>query len=163
MAVRDLVPWMRRSRIPVLRGESTNPLVAFHEEMNRLFDDFWRDFDGAGFGLSSSFNFPRIEMSETDKEFRLEAELPGMDEDDVELLLRDGVLTIRGEKKSEREDKSRRMSERFYGRFERQIPLPVDVDEDRVSASFKKGVLYVTLPKTAEAVDRVKRIPIKAS
>lgn len=163
MAVRDLVPWMRRSRIPILRSESTNPLVAFHEEMNRLFDDFWRDFDGAGFGLSSSFNFPRIEMSESDKEFRIEAELPGMDDDDVELLLRDGVLTIRGEKKSEREDKSRRMSERFYGRFERQIPLPVDVDEDKVSASFKKGVLYVTLPKTAEAFDRVKRIPIKAN
>lgn len=163
MAVRDLVPWMRRSRVPVLRSESTNPLVAFHEEMNRLFDDFWRDFDGGSFGLSSSINFPRIEMSETDKEFRIEAELPGMDEDDVELLLQDGVLTIRGEKKSEREDKSRRLSERFYGRFERQIPLPVDVEQDRVSASFKKGVLQVTLPKSAEAVDRVKRIPIKGS
>lgn len=163
MAVRDLVPWMRRSRVPVLRSESANPLAAFHEEMNRLFDDFWRDFDGSfgSFGLSSSF--PRIEMSENDKEFRIEAELPGMDEDDVEVLLHDGVLSIRGEKKSEREDKSRRMSERFYGRFERQIPLPVDVEEDRVNASFKKGVLHITLPKSAESVDRVKRIPIKAS
>ncbi len=163
MAVRDLVPWMRRSRVPVVRSESANPLVAFHEEMNRLFDDFWRDFEDGSFGLSSSFNFPRIEMSETDKEFRIEAELPGMDEDDVEVLLHDGVLSIRGEKKSERENKSRRMSERFYGRFERQIPLPVDVEEDKVSASFKKGVLHVTLPKSAEAVSRVKRIPIRAN
>src|SRR5690606_14740249 len=103
-----------------------------HEEMNRLFDDFWRDFESDSFGLSTSFSFPRIETSETDKEFRVEAELPGMDEKDVELLLDDGVLTIRGEKKSEREDKSRRMSERFYGRFERQIPLPVEVDQEKV-------------------------------
>jgi HSP20 family protein len=162
MAVRDLVPsWMRRSRVPVLRGESVHPLAAFHEEMNRLFDDFWRDFDN-GFGLSTSFDYPRIEMSETDKEIRIEAELPGMDEDDVELLLKDGVLTIRGEKRSEREDKSRRMSERFYGRFERQVALPAEVEEDRVSATFKKGVLTVTLPKSATAVERVKRIPIKA-
>ncbi len=161
MAVRDLVPWIRRSRVPVTRIENTNPLVAFHQEMNRLFDDFWRDFNGESFGWSSSFDFPRVEMSETDKEFKVEAELPGMDEDDVELLVSDDVLTIRGEKKSEREDKGRRVSERFYGRFERQIPLPIDVDQDKVSASFKKGVLTVTLPKTAEASDKVKRIPIK--
>src|SRR5690606_20551517 len=171
MAVRDLVPWIRRSRVPVTRIENTNPLVAFHQEMNRLFDDFWRDFNGESFGWSSSFDcprvemsetdkevkveaelpgmdedgvgrrvsdFPRVEMSETDKEFKVEAELPGMDEDDVELLVSDDVLTIRGEKKSEREDKGRRVSERFYGRFERQIPLPIDVDQDKVSASFKK-------------------------
>jgi HSP20 family protein len=163
MAVRDLVPWMRRSRVPVVRAESQNPLAAFHEEMNRLFDDFWRDFDSGSFGLSSSFNFPRIEMSENEKEFKIEAELPGMDEDDVELLLHDGVLSIRGEKKTERQDTSRRMSERFYGRFERQIPLPVDVDENKVSASFKKGVLHITLPKSAEAAVRMKRIPIKGS
>jgi HSP20 family protein len=69
---------------------------------------------------------------------------------------------LRGEKKSETEDKGRRISERYYGRFERQIPLPVEVQEDKISASFKKGVLTVTLPKSAEATDRVKRIPITA-
>lgn len=161
MAVRDLVPWNRRSRVPVSRSESGHPLVALHQEMNRLFDDFWRDFGGNSFGLTSSFEFPRVEMSETDREFRVEAELPGMDEKDVEVLLNDGVLTLRGEKKSESEDKGRRLTERFYGRFERQIVLPVDVQEDKVNASFKKGVLTVTLPKSAESAARVKRIPIK--
>ncbi|MFO7305165.1 MAG: Hsp20/alpha crystallin family protein [Gammaproteobacteria bacterium] len=161
MAMRDLVPWIRRSRVPITRRQATNPFVALHEEMNRLFEDFWRDFEGDGFGLTSSFSFPRIETSETDKEFKIAAELPGMDENDVELLLDDNYLTIRGEKRSEREDESRRMSERFYGRFERHIPLPVEVDQDKVSATFKKGVLYVTLPKLASATERVRRIPIK--
>ena len=161
MAVRDLVPWVRRSRVPVTRIENANPIVAFHQEMNRLFDDFWSDFNGESVGWSASFDFPRVELSETDKEFKVEAELPGIDEDDVELLVSDDVLTIRGEKKSEREDKGRRVSERFYGRFERHIPLPIDAEQDKVSASFKKGVLTVTLPKSAQASDKVKRIQIK--
>jgi HSP20 family protein len=75
-------------------------------------------------------------------------------------LLDNGILTVRGEKKSETEDKNRRVSERYYGRFERQIPLPVEVQEDKISASFKKGVLTVTLPKSTEASDRIKKIPI---
>ncbi len=83
-----------------------------------------------------------------------------MDEKDLELFLDSGFLTLRGEKKSETEDRNRRVSERYYGRFERQIPLPVEVQEDKINASFKKGVLTVTLPKSAQAADRVKRIPI---
>jgi HSP20 family protein len=159
MAVRDLIPRLR-SRAPVLRNESANPLVAFHQEMNRLFEDFWHDFNGNGSSVSNTFGFPHVEVSETDRELRVEAELPGMDEKDVEVLLDNGVLILRGEKKSETEDKGRRISERYYGRFERQIPLPVEVQEDKISASFKKGVLTLTLPKSAEATQRVKRIPI---
>lgn len=159
MSVRDLIPRMR-SRTPVVRGENANPLVAFHQEMNRLFDDFWRDFDGNEASLTHSFGFPHVEVSETDRELKVEAELPGMDEKDLELLLDNGVLTLRGEKKSETEDKNRRISERYYGRFERQIPLPVEVQEDKINASFRKGVLTVTLPKSAAAAERVKKIPI---
>lgn len=162
MAVRDLIPGFRsRTPVPVLRGGGMNPFAAFHQEMNRLFDEFWRDLSNDGFGFSStSLGFPSVEVTETDKELKLEAELPGMDERDVEVLLNDGVLTIRGEKKSESEDRDRRISERYYGRFERQIALPAEVQEDKVSASFKKGVLTVTLPKSEQAVDKVKRIPI---
>jgi HSP20 family protein len=159
MAVRNLIPRIR-SRAPVVSRESANPLVAFHQEMNRLFDEFWRDFGGFGSSLTPSFGFPHIEVSETDKEVKVEAELPGMGEKDIELLLENGVLTLRGEKKSETEDRSRSFSERYYGRFERQITLPVEVQEDKISASFKKGVLTVTLPKSAEATEKVKRIPI---
>ena len=88
------------------------------------------------------------------------AELPGLDEKDVEVQLAIAVLTIRGEKKNETEDKDRRFSERFYGHFVRRLPVD-DIDEAKVSASFKNGVLTVTLPKTGSASDKVKRIAIK--
>ncbi len=159
MAMRDLIP-RGRSRSSVARSESVNPLAAFHDEMNRLFDDFWRGFDGFGSMPSFSFGYPHVEVSETDRELRVEAELPGMDMNDVEVLLHDGVLTLRGERKREEEDRSRRLSERYYGRFERQIAVPPEIDEEKVKASFEKGVLTVTLPKTAEAAKGVKRIPI---
>ena len=155
MALGDLIPW-NRARAPVSRGESMSPLVAFQDQVNRLFDEFWRDFDGVG----SSFGYPRVEMSETAREVKVEAELPGLDEKDVEVLLRDGDLIVRGERKSETVDRERRMSERYYGRFERRIALPAQVEEDQVSASFKKGILTVTLPKSQQAIDKVKRIAI---
>lgn len=160
MAMRDLIPRMRSSRAPVAAGsERANPMLAFQGEVNRLFDEFWRDFD-RGFGLGRSLDYPHVEMSETDKEIKVEAELPGMDEKDIEVLLTNGVLTLRGEKRSESDDNGRRVSERFYGRFERQIALPVDIREDKVKATFKKGVLTLTLPKSEEAVEKVKRITI---
>jgi HSP20 family protein len=101
-----------------------------------------------------------LDVEETDKEYRVTAELPGLEERDVEVLLQDGRLTVRGEKKIESENRNRTHSERFYGRFERQILLDQDVDENAVSASFKNGVLTVTVPKNARAAERTKRIPI---
>lgn len=161
MAVRDLIPRMR-SRMPVFRSESMNPLAAFHEEMNRLFDEFWREFDGVGTSLVPSSGFPRIEVIETERDLKIEAELPGMEEKDIEVTLRNGVLTIRGERRSESEDKHRRVSERYYGQFERRIALAAEVEGDKVTASFQKGVLTVTLPKTAREVEDVKRIRINS-
>ncbi|HKD55605.1 MAG TPA: Hsp20/alpha crystallin family protein [Steroidobacteraceae bacterium] len=161
MALRSLLP-LGRSRSPAVGGESTNPLMAFHEQMNRLFDEFSRDLNMPGLGLSADFGFPHVELSESEKEVKVEAELPGLSEGDIELTVKDGALLIRGEKKSAVEDKSRRVSERFYGRFERLIPLPGDVREDQANATFKNGVLTVTLPKSQEAVQKSKRIPIKA-
>lgn len=159
MAVKDLIP-LFRPRAPALRSDE-HPLLALHAEMNRLFEGFWRELESDGFWPThSSFGFPRVEVSETDRELKIEADLPGLDEKDVELLLEDGVLTIRGEKKSATEDTGRRVSERFYGRFERRIALPFEVQDDKVSASFHKGVLTVTLPKSAVIAGKVKRIPI---
>jgi HSP20 family protein len=100
-----------------------------------------------------------VEVSETEKEVKVVAELPGMEEKDVNVELRDGVLTISGEKKSETEDKECRFSERYYGRFERSIPVD-EVDQDKVAASFKNGVLTVALPKSPAAQKKVKRIAI---
>jgi HSP20 family protein len=163
MNVRDLVPWNRSSRVPVQRGEEGTPFLTLHREMNRLFDDVFRGFDLAPFRFDRVFDrawsWPDIEVSENDKEVTITAELPGLEEKDVEVQLSNGVLAIKGEKRTETEDKDRLLSERFYGRFERRIPVD-DIDEDKVDASFRNGVLTVTLPKSAEAQRKVKRIAV---
>ena len=163
MAMRDLIPWSRGRDVSVRRGED-NPFLTLHREMNRLFDDVFRGFDLAPVASERFSNrvgstWPSVEMSETDKEIKVTAELPGLDEKDVQVELTNGVLAISGEKKTESEDKDWLFSERYYGRFERRIPVE-DVDEDRISAAFKKGVLTVTLPRAAHAQSKVKRIAI---
>jgi HSP20 family protein len=164
MSMRDLIPWGRQSSAaPVQYQNQDNPLVGFRREVDRLFDDFFRGSLaslGSSYGLGGSLaTWPHVEINETDREIRITAEVPGMSEKDVELLMEDGVLTIRGEKKSETEDKDRGYSERYYGRFERRVVLPSNIDEQGANASFKDGVLTVTLPKSAEP-ERGRRIPI---
>jgi HSP20 family protein len=163
MNVRDLIPWGRAGqRAPALfRDEQPNPIFALHREMNRLFDDAFRSFDVPSFGRAPGW--PSVEISETDKDIRVSAELPGLEEKDIEVLLADDVLTLRGEKRAEVEDKERQLSERFYGRFERRIPLGTEVEQDKVEASFKNGVLTVTLPKNATAQAKTRRIAINSS
>lgn len=162
MAVRDLIPWSRGRDVSVRRGEESNPFLTLHREMNRLFDDVFRGFDLGPFGSTRAFEgagWPNIEVSETDKDVKVTAELPGLDEKDVQVELANGVLSIKGEKKTETEDKGRLFSERYYGRFERRLPID-DVDEEKVSAAFKNGVLTVTMPKAPQAQSKVKRIPV---
>lgn len=160
MSFGDLIPW-NRGRAPVSSRENISPLAGFQGQVNRLFDEFWRDFDGTGSFSDSSFGFPRVELSESAQEVKIEVELPGLDQKDVEVWLQDGVLTVRGEKKSETEDRERRLSERYYGRFERRIKLPVEVQENKVDATFAKGILTVRLPKSQQAVEKAKRIAIR--
>lgn len=162
MAMRDLIPWNRGRNISA-RGED-NPFLTLHREMNRLFDDAFRDFSLNPFGSPGMLdrvtgNWPSLELSESDKDIKVTAELPGLDEKDVHVELANGVLAISGEKKTETEDKDRLFSERYYGRFERRLPIE-DVDQDKVSASFKNGVLTVTMPKLPQAQSKVKRIAI---
>jgi HSP20 family protein len=162
MPFRDLIPWNRGSNLAGRRGEDVNPFMMLQREMNRMFDDVFRGFDLAPFGGGGGLNtmgWPHIEVSETDKEVRVVAELPGLDEKDVQVELANGALVIKGEKKSEHEDKDLTFSERYYGRFERRIPID-DVDDGKIAASFKTGVLTVTLPKSAKAQEKVKRIAI---
>ena len=162
MAIRDLIPWSRGRDVAVRRGEEHNPFLTLHREVNRLFDDAFRGFELAPFGSDRFFDrmgWPNVEVSETDKEVKVMAELPGLEEKDVQLELVNGVLAIKGEKKTETEDKDRLFSERYYGRFERRLPVE-DVDEDKVSASFRNGVLTVILPKLPQAQSKVRRIAI---
>jgi len=166
MNVRDLIPWgrtERSSQVPSTFRDEVSPFLALHREMNRLFDDVFSRFDTGMPGLLGRMPaWPSVEVSESDKEVRISAELPGMDEKDVEIFVSDDVLTIRGEKKEAMEDKERHFSERYYGRFERRIPLPFEVEEERAEASFQNGVLTVTLPKSPRAEAKTKRIPVNA-
>ncbi|PDT83783.1 Hsp20/alpha crystallin family protein [Sinorhizobium sp. BJ1] len=168
MNVRDLIPWSRgQGQLPAsYREGDRNPFLALHREMNRLFDDAFRGFDSrlplahgySGFGAG----WPSVEVSDRDKEIKLTAELPGLEEKDVEIFLSEGVLTLRGEKRSETEDQENQFSERFYGRFERRIPLGYDIDESKVNATFRNGVLTVTLSKTEQGQTKAKRIAINS-
>jgi len=160
MALRDLIPRNNGSREVSLHRNEANPFLALHREMNRLFDDAFRSFDVAPFS-SQAMGWPNVEVNENGNEVKVIAELPGLEEKDVNLELRDGLLTISGEKRSETEDKERRFSERYYGRFERSVPVD-DVDQDKVEASFKNGVLTVTLPKVPTAQQKVKQIAINS-
>jgi HSP20 family protein len=165
MNVRNLIPWSKnpRSLIPWRKNrgelrpmnEGVRPFFALHREMNRVFDDFLRDFDSPRRAGSA---WPSIEVSETDDEVKVVAEVPGLDKRDVELSLHEGVLTLRGEKRLERNGSL--YSERWEGAFERIIPVGVDVDPNKVDASFRNGVLTVRLSKKPEARRDVKRIAI---
>ena len=170
MNMRDLIPWGRNQQTPnssreagerSLTRDPGDPFLTLHREMNRLFDDVFRGFDLMPFASSPMMSWPNLEVVETDKEVRVCAELPGMGEKDVELLLEDGMLTLKGEKQAESQDEGRRFSERFYSRFVRQVPVG-DIEEDRVEASFKDGVLTVTMPKTARAQEKTRRISINS-
>lgn len=161
--MRDLIPW-GRSRTPQRfderQWEEGNSFLTLHREMNRLFDQAFRGFGELTGAQGLGMGWPHVEVTDRDKEIRVTAELPGLEEKDVEIQVDDGVLTIRGEKRVESDDKDRRYSERYYGRFERRLALPAEVDEDEAQATFRNGVLTVTLPKTERARQNAKRIPI---
>lgn len=162
---------------PPAPGEGAgHPLLSLRREMDRLFDDF---FAGFPFGSSSrrwlatdpwrrfqgllEATYPAVEVAEDETSYRITAELPGMEEKDVELSLAGDVLTLKGEKRQEREEKegSTVVSERRYGSFRRSFPLPEDADPERIEASFKNGVLTVTVPRKPEAQSSRRRIEIK--
>ena len=148
---------------------------SFRSEMDRLFDRF-----GSGFGFPSlrgmfdiepawrstfTFSSPVIDMSEDDKAYKISAELPGIDAKDIDVSVSGDTLVLKGEKRQEKEEKDTNyhFSERSYGSFQRSFQLPSSVDRDKVAADFSKGVLTITLPKTAEAQKPVKKIAVRSS
>lgn len=162
MAMRDLIPWGRQeSTGPALyRDEERSPFVGLRRDIDRLFDDFFRaPLLGGRVGASAAMAWPSLEVSESENEIRIVAELPGMSEKDVEITVQDGVLTLRGERRSEHQERG--WTERSYGRFERRIALPDGADEERCEATFRDGLLTVTMPRSEER-SRGRRIPINA-
>ncbi len=161
MSFKKLVPAGKDS---AQGGRGDHPVDLFRDEMNRLFDSFFRGFDVEPFGGRGAAFSPKVDVVETEKQFMVTAELPGIDEKNIDVSIGRDSVTIKGEKKIEKEDKGKdyyRM-ERSYGSFSRTIPLPVEIETEKVDAEFKKGVLTVTLPKSAKAVKAVKKITVKA-
>lgn len=154
----NLTPWTRRPATPMRRPGAFD----FDSPFGNFFDDFFRGFDWTPATTDGDAVLaPSLDVAETDEAYKITVELPGVGEDDLELTWADGVLTIAGEKKTDTttEEGDVRRSERTYGSFRRQLALPAEVDGDKVEANFDKGVLTVSLPKTAEA-ERVRKIVI---
>jgi len=164
MAFRDLIPWTKNQELAPTRDSTFDPFLTLHREMNRLFDDVFRGFGTSNLSSMTEgrFGWPRLELSDTDKALVVSAELPGMTEKDVQIEIANGVLTIRGEKKSERNGEGKYFTERYYGSFERQIVLD-NVEDEKAEASFKNGVLTISLPKSDHAREGVKRIAINTN
>jgi HSP20 family protein len=158
--------------------QAWHPIETLRREVDRLFEDF----GGVDFWRSpfhrSTFNFepfwrgelkfaaaPAVDIVEKDYAFEIRADLPGMDEKNVEVQLANGNLTIKGERTEEKEEKKKDyyLQERHYGSFQRSFGIPEGVDADKIEANFKKGVLTVTLPKKPGAQKPVKKIDVKAA
>lgn len=156
MEMKSLLPRKRESTLA-----ERDPFVVLRREIDSLFDGFFTD--GVPSRALKAFD-PRVDVTENDKEVRITAELPGVEEKDVEVSLTGDAITIKGEKREEKEEKGEEQYrlERSYGAFRRSFSLPCEVDADKAVASFKKGVLMVNLPKTAQAA-KSKKITVKAS
>ena len=156
-----IVPW-RRSEERSLTERAPDPFNYLRSQINRVFDNFWGESSFTSRHEIAAGFWPQVDVTETDKEIKVSAEIPGVESKDLDVSVEDGTLTIKGEKKYEREEKEKgqyRM-ERSYGSFERVIALPAEVDESKAKAEFKKGVLRLTLPKRPGAPSRRKKIPV---
>ncbi|HIJ59516.1 MAG TPA: Hsp20/alpha crystallin family protein [Nitrospirae bacterium] len=163
MSFRSLIsrPFSRES--VSVRKEEENPFLSLQREMNSLFENFFRDFESLPFAQSAGVFSPKVDVLETERDIKISAELPGMDEKDIDVSIHKESVTIKGEKKIEKEDKGKdyyRM-ERSYGSFSRTIPLHLDVNIDKAEAKFSKGLLTISIPKTDKAIKEVKKIAIK--
>jgi HSP20 family protein len=161
---------------PVATRSLRNPLAGLRQEIDRIFDDFAPGFPRLTFGRRGEaeplrrfqgmlgFAAPAVDLVEKEREFQITAELPGLDEGDFEVLIGDGVLTIRGRKREHREERKGEtyVSERRYGSFHRSFQMPADVDPQRIHATFQKGVLAISLPKLSQSRTSQRKIAVRA-
>ena len=163
MNIKNLLPAARK---PAGRDDD-HPFYSLQNQMNSLFDDFFSGFDVAPRSLAGGFGafVPSVDIKESDKDFTIYVELPGVDEKDVEVTVAGDSVTIKGEKKEEKEDKGKNYyyMERSYGSFHRTIPLTAQTDASKATASFKNGVLSVAVPKSQLNKAKGTKIPITAA
>jgi HSP20 family protein len=167
ISVTQLIPWSRNRNALARMTASRDPFFALQREVNRLFDDMWGGFDLSplhGNGMPDS-TWPHIDLVNKEKEFVLSVEVPGVEEKDIDIRFADQCVILRGQRNEERNEKEtdRRYSERSHGRFERRIPLSVDIDAEKAKAVLRNGVLTVTLPKAAQIETTGHRIPVSSA
>jgi len=161
---------VRHAKSQPRAGADNSPVAYLHREVDRLFDDFFGQWPSYGFGrsfgsgLSDVMLKPTLDLSASDEEYTISIEIPGVDEKDVKLDLANDTLTIRGEKKQQKEEMERNYyrMERSYGSFQRVLSLPEDADQQAVKARFKKGVLTITMPRKSLPQSDVKRIEVQS-
>lgn len=188
MNAKKWIPWnwfkkeeeQAGNAVPVQRAAArahddvpASPIDRFHREVDRLFDQFFNGFVLKPFGsdrplmpnLAENLLKPTLDLGATDKAYTVSVEIPGVDEKDIKLELADDILTIYGEKKQTSEEKGKNYyrMERSYGSFRRTLALPEDADQDDVSATFKKGVLTVTMPRRTLPQTNVRRIEVQSA
>ncbi|NDV50346.1 Hsp20/alpha crystallin family protein [Salipiger sp. PrR003] len=163
MQIKDLIPWAHKDHAPEPKAGDQNPIATLQRDMNRLFEGFWNRVGELDLPWGSGE--ARSDVVETDNAVEVSIELPGMDMKDIEVSVSDDMLTVKGEKKIERQEEKKGyyLSERSYGAIYRTIPLPPGVDGEKAEASFKDGVLTIRLPQTPEAQAKVKRIEVKGA
>ncbi len=151
-----------------LSRETDWPLYSLHQAVNHIFHDFFRHGDlslpSVIFSEDMDKFTPRVNLSETEKEYLVSAELPGMNQNDIDVSISRDMLIVRGEKKEEKEEnvKGHYRKERSYGSFYRTIALPTEIETDKAEAIYKNGVLSITLPKTKETQQGSKKLSVKA-
>lgn len=182
MDIKKLAPWnwfkneeaAEAKNVPVKHAEKDryySPLSSLHSEIDRIFDNAFRNFGSPSMNLSKHLMEkpdgillkPNVDIAASDKEYTITVEVPGVDDENIKLELADGMLIVRGEKKQESEQKERDFYrvERSYGSFQRVLTLPEDTDEDNIGAKFKNGVLIITLPRKEVSTPKGKEIEIK--
>lgn len=162
MVMKSLVPWKRDEKRSDLVRYSDDPLWQLRDRMNQYLDSFWRNPFELDLFEENDIFLPRIDLSETDQEYTVIVDLPGMDEKDIDLSYSRNVLSISGKKEEEKEEKERQYHriERYSGQFRRDIPLQENVDDSKIAATFKNGVLTINLPKLSDPTQKKKKISI---
>lgn len=180
MDIKKLIPWNwfkkeeESGQLPIQRASyagNASPIAQLHEEMDRVFDSMFQNFGfrshsshfpSTGLDSNSALLRPNVDVSSNDIAHTIKVEVPGVEQDDINIEIADGTLTISGEKKQESEEKNKHFyhMERSYGSFQRILSLPEDVDESAINASFKNGVLTINLPRKGLPKTDVKQIPI---
>ncbi|MBF0275162.1 MAG: Hsp20/alpha crystallin family protein [Nitrospinae bacterium] len=164
----SLLPWRKKESSLDHDKKEQHPFLSLQDDMNRAFDNFFKEFKTPSFGsFDNTFKGVdlKVNVNENDKDIVVTAELPGVNDKDIDIEIKDNFLVLKGEKKEEKEEEKDNSyyKECSYGSFYRTIPLSMEVDEDKVDASFKNGVLTVTLPKSEEAKQKIKKITVKSS